>query len=46
VEQAVHAVQVDERAKIGDVLDDALAELAGLDGVEEGAALVGALLLA
>ena len=45
VEQAVHAVQVDECAEVGDVLDDALAELPGLDRVEERAALLGALLL-
>ena len=45
VEQAVHAVEVDERAEIGDVLDDALADLAGLDRVEESATLGGALFL-
>jgi len=45
VQESVHAVQVDERAEVGDVLDDALAELPRLDGVEERAALVGALLL-
>ena len=31
VQQAVDAAQVDERAEVGDVLDDALADLAGLD---------------
>ena len=45
VEEAVHAVEVDERAEVGDVLDHALADLAGLDGVKEGAALLRALLL-
>ena len=40
VEQAVHAVEVDERAEIGDVLDDALPDLAGLDRVEQVAALL------
>jgi len=45
VEEAVHAVEVDERAEIGDVLDHALADLAGLDGVEQVAALGRALFL-
>ena len=45
VEKAVHALQIDEGTEIGDVLDHALAELAGLDRVEQGAPLVGALLL-
>jgi hypothetical protein len=45
VEQAVHAVEVDERTEVGDVLDHALADLAGLDRLEEVAALLGALLL-
>ena len=31
VQQAVDAAQVDERAELGDVLDDALAELADLE---------------
>src|SRR6185436_983192 len=45
VEQAVHAIEVDERAEVGDVFDDALADLAGLDAVEEIATLAGALFL-
>ena len=31
VQQAVDAAEVDERAELGDVLDDALADLAGLE---------------
>jgi hypothetical protein len=44
VQQAVHAVEIDERTEIGDVLDDALADLAGLNGIEEVATLARALL--
>src|SRR5690242_3804316 len=35
VEQAVHAAQIDERAEVGDVLDDALAHLADLQLLHE-----------
>src|SRR5262249_56019300 len=35
MQQAVDAAQVDERAELGDVLDDALAGLARLDGGEQ-----------
>src|SRR5262249_23909143 len=35
MQQAVDAAQVDERAELGDVLDDALAGLARLDGREQ-----------
>ena len=35
VQQAVDAAEVDERAELGDVLDDALADLARLDLGEE-----------
>ena len=35
VQQAVDAAQIDERAEFGDVLDDALADLARLDLAEE-----------
>ena len=45
VQQAVEAVQVHERAVVGDVLDDAAAQGAGLHVVEQGAALGLALLL-
>ena len=31
MQQAIHPLQIDERAKVGDVLDDALANLADLD---------------
>src|SRR5438093_1303867 len=33
VEQSVHAAQIDEGAEVGDVLDDALPHLAGVDGL-------------
>ena len=45
VEQAVHAVEVDERAEVGEVLDHALDRVADLDRVEEALALLRALLL-
>jgi hypothetical protein len=45
VKETVHAVEVDERTEVGDVLDHALADLTGLDGVEELATLLAALLL-
>ena len=45
VEEAVHAVEVDERAEIGEVLDGALDGVADLDAIEEFLALLGALLL-
>ena len=45
VEQAVHAVEVDERAEIGDVLDRALADVAGHHLGEQLGAAFGALLL-
>ena len=45
VEQAVNAVQVNERAEIGDVLDRALADVAGRHLGEQLGALLGALLL-
>ena len=35
VQQAVDAAQVDERAEVGDVLDDALAELADFELLEQ-----------
>jgi hypothetical protein len=35
VQQAVDAAEIDERAELGDVLDDALADLADLDLAEE-----------
>ena len=35
VQQAVDAAEVDERAEVGDVLDRALADLAGLDLAEQ-----------
>ena len=44
VEKTVHTVEVDERAEVGDVFDDTLADLAGLDRLEEIATLAGALL--
>jgi hypothetical protein len=40
VEQAVDAAQVDERAEVGDVLDDALAALADFEGLEQFFALL------
>ena len=40
VEQAVNAVQLDERAEIGDVLDRALADVAGRHFAEELRALL------
>ncbi len=45
VEQAVHAIEVDERAEIGEVLDGAVDGAADLDAIEEFLALLGALLL-
>ena len=45
VEQAVHAVEVDERAEVGDVLDRALAVSPILTVLEELLALLGAFLL-
>ncbi len=45
VQQTVDAVEVDERTEVGEVLDRALDGLAGLDRLEEGLALFGALLL-
>ena len=42
VQQAIDAAQVDERAELGDVLDDALAGLARLDGREQFALQAGA----
>jgi hypothetical protein len=44
VEQAVHAIEVDERTEVGEVLDDALDLVAHLHGLEELRALLGALL--
>src|SRR5262249_9899378 len=35
VQQAVHAAEIDEGAELGDVLDDAAADLAGLDFGEQ-----------
>jgi hypothetical protein len=43
VEQTVHAVEIDERTEVGDVLDDADDLVAGGDAVEELLALLGAL---
>ena len=43
MQQAVEAVEVDKRSVIGDILDDAPADVAGLDFREECAALFGAL---
>ena len=43
VQQAIHAAQVDERTKVGDVLDDALSGLADLELLHEELALVGPL---
>ena len=43
VKQAVHAVEVDEHAEVGDVLDHALNLVARIDGLEELLALFGAL---
>ena len=45
VEQAVHAIEVDERAEVGEVLDHALDGAADLDGVEKALPLFAALLL-
>ena len=45
VQQAVHAVQVHERTEVGEVLDGAAHDVAGLGGIHETAALVGAFLL-
>src|SRR5262249_125212 len=45
VEQAVDAAEVDEHAEVGDVLDDALADLAVLDVGEQRLLLLLALLL-
>ncbi len=45
VEEAIHAVQIDERAEIGDVLDDALADLPRLDALQQVAPLLVALFL-
>ena len=41
--QAVDAAQVDERAEVGDVLDDALAELADFELLEQLGLLLGPL---
>ena len=35
VQQAVDAAQVDERAEVGDVLDDALADLADFEFLQQ-----------
>ena len=43
VQQAVHALEVDEGAEIGEVLDHALDVVALVDGLEECLALLGAL---
>jgi len=45
VKEAVHAVEIDERAEIGDILDDALADLPRLDALEQIAPLLVALFL-
>ena len=45
VQQAVHAVEVDERAEIGEVLDRALDHVADLDAFQELLAFLRALLL-
>ncbi len=45
VQQAVHAVQIDESAKISDVLDNAAANLLGLQFLQQLGALLGAFLL-
>src|SRR5206468_9010749 len=45
VDQAVHAVEVDERAEVDDVRDLALDDVAGLELVEDALALVLALVL-
>src|SRR6185295_192199 len=45
VKQAVEAVEVDERAEVGDVLDRALADVAGHHFAQELLALLRALLL-
>jgi len=45
VEQAVHAAEVDERAEVGDVLDDALPHLADGELLHEVLALVRPLVL-
>ena len=45
VKKTVHAVEVDKRTEIGDVLDHTLANLTGLNGVEEALTLVRALFL-
>jgi hypothetical protein len=43
VEQAVDAAEIDERAEVGDVLDDALPDLADLELLHQELALAGAL---
>ncbi len=40
MEQAIHAIQIDERSEIGDVLDDAFADLPRLDALQQVAALL------
>ncbi len=45
VKQAVHAVEVDERAEVGEVLDGALDDVADVDRLQEFLALLGAFLL-